>query len=226
MYMRIICKKCGINAIAKRKSKAFCSQKCADSFRYKPRPKKGKFIKCAYCEKDVWTRPSRFNKYKLRFCCKEHNIKYLKNNSFKMHCIICGKIFYCQPCQVRLRGRKTCSIKCRSKLRSSMAIKNRIKNGFTKHQIDRCIRYSKQSDDWRGLIFKRDNYTCQECGERGAYLEAHHIKPFAYFPELRFDLQNGITLCYKCHKKTKVSYKELRQKYGENTTTETKRKMC
>lgn len=58
----------------------------------------------------------------------------------------------------------------------------------------------------RSIRIKRDNWTCQNCGNRSKKnkyirIEAHHIKPFAVFPELRFKLSNGITLCKKCHSK-------------------------
>jgi 5-methylcytosine-specific restriction endonuclease McrA len=53
---------------------------------------------------------------------------------------------------------------------------------------------------WRKYVFMRDCYTCQNCGAKGVYLHAHHIKHWAEYPELRFDVSNGITLCVPCHK--------------------------
>ena len=53
---------------------------------------------------------------------------------------------------------------------------------------------------WRSDVFKRDGWTCQTCQSRGIYLEAHHIKPWAKFPDLRYSLDNGVTLCKDCHK--------------------------
>lgn len=55
---------------------------------------------------------------------------------------------------------------------------------------------------WRRDVFSRDDYTCQACGQRGGDLEADHIKPWAYFIELRYSLANGRTLCVACHRKT------------------------
>jgi hypothetical protein len=53
---------------------------------------------------------------------------------------------------------------------------------------------------WREEVFKRDGYRCQKCGDaRGGNLRAHHIKPFALHPELRFAVGNGVTLCHTCH---------------------------
>lgn len=64
------------------------------------------------------------------------------------------------------------------------------------------IRDSWQYKEWRTNVFERDNYTCIFCGQIGGVLNADHIKTFAHHPELRFDINNGRTLCVPCHRKT------------------------
>lgn len=61
------------------------------------------------------------------------------------------------------------------------------------------IRNSDEYRQWRAGVYERDEYTCQICGQVGGKLNAHHIRPFAKYPELRLDLNNGVTLCKRCH---------------------------
>jgi 5-methylcytosine-specific restriction endonuclease McrA len=64
------------------------------------------------------------------------------------------------------------------------------------------LRKSPEYKLWRKAVFERDKYTCIFCGQVGDDLVADHIKPFSLFPELRFAIDNGRTLCDKCHKIT------------------------
>ena len=75
--------------------------------------------------------------------------------------------------------------------------------------IHERARKSTEYKLWRKAVFERDNYTCIWCDDRQkaghkVILHADHIKPFAYFPALRFAIDNGRTLCFDCHKKTET----------------------
>lgn len=73
------------------------------------------------------------------------------------------------------------------------------KGGITaEHEL---IRSSIEYAEWRRQVYERDDYTCQRCGsQRGGTFNAHHIKGFATYPELRFEVSNGATLCADpCH---------------------------
>jgi hypothetical protein len=78
--------------------------------------------------------------------------------------------------------------------------------------IRNCFEYRQ----WRSDIFTRDNFTCQDCGDNsGGNLNAHHKKRFidiinqyniktiesALACNELWNINNGITLCEKCHRK-------------------------
>lgn len=93
----------------------------------------------------------------------------------------------------------------------------RWRGGVTKQ--NKLIRSSLEYRLWRISVFERDNYTCIFCEARSGngkkiILNADHIKPFAYFPELRFELSNGRTLCIECHKRTDT-YNSRAKKYAK-----------
>lgn len=106
--------------------------------------------------------------------------------------------------------------RCLSKLTSSK-LGNKSpawKGGLT--PLGSLIRTNFEYRQWRSDVFTRDNFTCQECDIRGDYLHAHHIKSFSsilQFYEITtieealkcaelWNINNGITLCKKCHKLT------------------------
>lgn len=97
------------------------------------------------------------------------------------------------------------------------------------NSLSNTIRKNFRGKTWRKAVYARDNWICQECGQRGLKLHAHHITPFAkllkdflkeysYFSPVEdketlirlsdnyepfYNINNGITLCEACHKNTK-----------------------
>ena len=51
---------------------------------------------------------------------------------------------------------------------------------------------------WRKAVFKRDDYKCRNCGSNKRIV-AHHISYWSNDPINRVNVDNGITLCSKCH---------------------------
>jgi len=84
------------------------------------------------------------------------------------------------------------------------------KGGITPENIK--IRTSIEYELWRNSVLARDNWTCQKTGIRGKKLRTHHIQNFAQYPELRFAIDNGITL-------SEESHLEFHQRYGKLNNT-------
>ena len=157
-------------------------------------------------------------------------------------CKVCGTEFYVFPSRIAGKNIKLyCSRKCqhaslktywRGKKKPAEQAKN-IRLAKTGKRNPMFGRIREDSPSWRGgkkriykagscmpeynnwriSVFNRDNYTCQNCGAVKTYLQAHHIKSFCNFPELRLDVNNGLTLCRACHYKTenfgrKAQYQE------------------
>lgn len=71
-------------------------------------------------------------------------------------------------------------------------------NGFSTSE-QHLARNNTYYKEWIRKVFERDNYTCQCCGKRGGNLNAHHLYNFSEYETLRYDVDNGITLCERCH---------------------------
>jgi hypothetical protein len=84
------------------------------------------------------------------------------------------------------------------------------KGGIT--SINGIIRSGIESRLWRESVFMRDDWTCQKTGIKGGRLRAHHLQNFSQYPELRFEISNGITL-------SKEAHKEFHKRYGNKDNT-------
>lgn len=78
--------------------------------------------------------------------------------------------------------------------------------------INQQIRDSIDGTLWKNAVFSRDNYTCQKTGVRGEKLVAHHIFNFATHKEMRFAIDNGVTLSVDAHR-------DFHKKYGTRRNT-------
>lgn len=174
---------------------------------------------CSFCGKEYSIKHSHFQrKYKnyfcSRLCCQkntkgrkltpEHKIKLSEANKGRRPYQMTDKIR--DKIRKTLTGRKM-SLEALKKLSEGRkGEKSHFwKGGITKKSV--IIRNSLEYKLWREAVFERDNFTCVWCGIKSGkgiavILNADHIKPFAHYPELRFAIDNGRTLCRECHKTT------------------------
>ena len=150
-------------------------------------------MECSKCDYTTDSKKSLSNHLRYGCCGYEKNKR----------CLWCNRLLDTKR-RVSKQG-KFCNNKCYSVWRSV----NWTGEKATNYKDGRCkqrqlLRARLRFKRWRKSVFQRDKYTCQECGDNGGgNLEAHHIKEFSKYPRLRYKLTNGITLCKKCHKKTK-----------------------
>jgi hypothetical protein len=72
-----------------------------------------------------------------------------------------------------------------------------------------ALRKTKEYRHWRDAVLERDGYRCTKCHKSKHRLDAHHVFSFTLFPELRFDVNNGVTVCVICHTKYKDKLNQL-----------------
>lgn len=153
-------------------------------------------VSCSNCAKEFSKPKCWAKRVKLHFCSVEchdahQTIRIAKN------CIVCSSEFSVRPSEDHKF--KTCSKKC---LRVNR-LRNKNSNWNGGKTRDRKAAMSTvEYKQWRLSVFQRDRFTCVFCGKSKGDLNADHIKPWAFFPDLRYDLSNGRTLCVPCHKTT------------------------
>ena len=101
---------------------------------------------------------------------------------------------------------------CHFALMRTEANPNRLPPEQCKTDESKLLRKRQDYRDWRFAVFSRDSYRCVVCGEHTRDLHPHHLEGFAENKDLRFDPDNGVTLCQSHHKQFHVTYG-----YGGNT---------
>lgn len=135
-----------------------------------------------------------FHPYReAKFCSKEC---WAKRGSTKLSfsCLNCHSVF-----KGYKKSRKFCSNECCYKYRVGENAPA-FKDGKSLER--ERARHSTDIKKWRFAVFSRDEFTCQHCKKKSERdIHAHHIKEWHLYPNDRFDVNNGITLCVHCHGK-------------------------
>lgn len=121
----------------------------------------------------------------------------------------------------RISNAVTYGFTCRKCENERVGLQNRGENnrfwrGGISGEKD-ALRHRFEYKHWRSNVYERDKYACQCCGCVGGKLNAHHIYQFSDYENLRYDEDNGITLCVKCHDSTEDG--SFHNIYGTHNTT-------
>lgn len=166
-------------------------------------------IPCCVCGDEFDVKPSQLL-VKSSTCRKREckSVIYSRASSSRSprverKCAVCGVIEMVPPSHSKLY--KTCgSESCKQEHRRIRFAKEKNPRWLGGVKKERTAAMGRlEYINWRKAVFDRDNYACQHCGAKasGLNLNAHHIKPWKLFPELRYAIGNGLTLCVSCHRK-------------------------
>jgi hypothetical protein len=143
-------------------------------------------------------RKLRFEEVKSRIESEPNFIlisKRYKNNTslLKIKCLKHNHIF-----KQSLTDFESCKYKCPICAHENTTGENHYnwKGGISSERD--MLKRGERYQGWRTKVLKRDNYTCQCCGEKN-FLHVHHIRNFDERKDLRYVVSNGITLCERCH---------------------------
>jgi len=147
---------------------------------------------CQVCGKSFERKDSEAERRDGTFCSREcWNDREL--DSIQFTCPVCGEESTRNKAEYERYEVSVCSNECRARWLSG--VQRGEGNPNYVHGGDR----ERFTEHERTQIFERDDYTCQDCGERGGTLAAHHIEYVSENPDRAHDIDNGVTLCTDCH---------------------------
>ena len=208
------CETCGENFRTVRKQTKYCSKKCL------PQNQPLKFIiKCECCGKEIKKVKSQIDRSEFNFCSRECQNSFLSElrmgenhprySQIKTICNNCGCETYKTKTEYEKYKNHYCSTECKYEHQAVLYIGEthpRYNPNLTNEDRFNDRKYTEYYQ-WRNEVFKRDDYTCQKCGDKsGGNLNAHHIKNYSEHEELRTSIENGITLCKDCHKEFHIKF--------------------
>jgi len=164
----------------------------------KTRPKSGAFLKCPACGKNFYRQPSLIRK--TNYCSNECKGKARRLPKTQKACPECGVNFARRKDETaqNWRRRKYCDQVCAKAAHPPPILKGEENPNWKGEEARRRNRRGPIRNFISGVL-KRDNATCQSCGTKEGVLNVHHEKSWSEYPELRFEISNGITLCTPCH---------------------------
>lgn len=200
----------------------YCSRSCINLWRTKAK-KINNYLelnikKCLECNNQI-----KFPKYRVskknwdkRIYCslecrnKNHKLNSIPHKKWSENWRYKKELHFCKECgfEKNTPNIKICK-KCTTKKLRWVNHPN-YKDGSSINQRNYSYEYKK----WRMDVFKRDCFSCQECWYKWKDIQAHHIKTVKNSPNLIHDINNWITLCIKCHNKTRCKEYLFEEKYN------------
>lgn len=203
----VTCESCGEKFRTASKVTRFCSHRCMG----RPRSKRIK-MSCSYCDSVVEVKAYKAELHDNHYCDQDCRTEHLKTLMLGKRNPNYGRVDYnCDGCETELKIHPYRLEHQRYIFCSNDCYKENIGQYFSQENSsnwnssltyeERIIgRNYPEYENWRGSVFKRDDYTCQCChDDTGGNLIGHHILNYSEHDHLRVDTDNGITLCEKCH---------------------------
>ena len=188
-------------------------------------------LPCLTCKTEFHTKPAYIRVGGGKYCsvsCANKNKRKEKCNSWK------GGMgnYICKNCEIKFFAYKRhegnvpifCSVICRIDNKKKSAKCSNCNIILPNQYASQCwacfsrkftYKENQQRNDsaykvWRNNVLKRDKTKCRIAnGDCSGYLIVHHILGWSNYPELRYQINNGITLCQAHHPLKRAEEKRL-----------------